>query len=110
MHRQILGLDGSDKTQVDHKDRNRLNNQRANLRLATRAQQQQNLPAMGGRSRFRGVSWDAANDRWRATVVFQGKQHSCGRHKTELEAALAAEAFRLEHMPFAVPDPELANA
>jgi hypothetical protein len=109
MHRQIMGLPKGDPAQVDHMDHDRLNNCRANLRIVTQAEQQQNLPSMGGMSRFRGVSWDARNKKWRATVNFQGRQYSCGRHKDEVAAAMAAEKFRLEHMPCALPDPELAR-
>lgn len=109
MHRQIMGLIAENPLQVDHRDRNRLNNHRWNLRVATRAQQQQNLPSAGGRSRFRGVSWDETNKMWRATVVFEGKQYSCGRHHKEIDAARAADTFRLSRMTFANPDPELAK-
>lgn len=107
MHRLILGLDFGDPLQGDHRDRVKTNNQRSNLRIATRPEQQQNLPSMGGTSRFRGVSLCRQTGRWRAAVVFKGRQHSCGRHASETDAALAAEAFRSEHMPFAQPDPEL---
>lgn len=109
MHRQIMGLQPGDPREVDHRNRITLDNHRSNLRIVTHAEQQQNLPAMGGTSRFRGVSWDAKNGKWRATVILDGKQHSCGRHADEVDAALAAEAFRRERMPFALPDPLLAE-
>lgn len=108
LHRYLLGLEHGDPRQGDHKNRDRLDDRRANLRIVTRAEQQQNLPSMGGASRFRGVSICSTTGRWRATVVFQGRQYSCGRHESEIAAAKAAEAWRLEHMPFAMPDLELA--
>lgn len=36
-----------------------------------------------------------------------GRIHWLGRHPTEVEAALAAEAFRHKHMPFSRPDAAL---
>jgi AP2-like factor, euAP2 lineage len=59
MHRQILGLAHGDKLQVDHKDRNSLNNTRENLRVATAAQNgANNGKQRGNKSGFKGVSWD----------------------------------------------------
>jgi len=43
MHRYILGLFNGDKGQVDHRDRNGLNNQRDNLRIATRRENRANV-------------------------------------------------------------------
>jgi hypothetical protein len=94
MHRQILGLDFGDPLQGDHRDRVKLNNQRSNLRVATRAEQQQNLPSMGGTSRFRGVSFCSQTGRWRAAVTFEGRQWSCGRHNSEIEAALGSRSIQ----------------
>lgn len=36
MHRQLAGLDKNDQREVDHINRNKLDNQRANLRILTR--------------------------------------------------------------------------
>lgn len=110
MHRELLGLEHGDGREGDHINRLPLDNRRENLRVVTHAQQQQNLPSMGGTSRYRGVSWFAETSKWRAAVVFQGRQHHLGLFVDEVEAARVAEAFRREHMTHAEPDPELARA
>jgi len=85
MHQQILGIKG-----IDHKDRDGLNNQRFNIRPCTNGQNQMNArPRHGCSSRFKGVSYHNQNDRWRATIVLNGKQHSLGCYSTQEAAALA---------------------
>lgn len=116
MHRFILGLRPGDPRQVDHIDRNRLNNTRQNLRVVDGAGNGQNTAARPNRanvaersSRFRGVTWYARYGKWRALVTVGGKQHSGGYHEDEVDAALAAQALRDALMPLAGPDSELAK-
>jgi hypothetical protein len=108
MHRQVLQLEAGDGRHVDHINRDRLDNRRANLRYATPAENRQNTAARGGTSVFRGVSWDADNGRWAARAMIDQRNHFVGRFRSEIAAALEAQAFRLERMSFAEPDPELA--
>jgi hypothetical protein len=109
MHRMIMGMANNDGRQVDHINRNRLDNRRANLREVTNAQNRQNLPAMpGSTSRFRGVSWDRATKTWIAQCRKDDRIYWLGRFTSEVQAARVAERFRTEHLPFAEPDPELA--
>jgi AP2 domain-containing protein len=100
MHRVVLGLTAWNPTQVDHRDRNKLNNQKANLRLANPAQQRQNVDAIGGRSQHRGVTFDPKRNRWVAQGFLDGKNHHVGRFKTEEEARLAAIEWRQRNMPY----------
>lgn len=106
MHRYLLGLSPGDAGCVDHIDGNGLNNQRANLRIATHAQNMQNQQSRGGASQFRGVSWSTAKQCWAA----KGCGELVGWFDDELEAAIAAQAWRDEHMPFARPDAALVAA
>lgn len=108
MHRQLLGIAPGDPIMADHRNRDRLDNRRANLRRATRAQQQQNLTSWGA-SRFRGVCRHADGERWRAEVRIGGKRYYLGAFDSETEAAEAADALRLELMPFALSDPALVE-
>lgn len=113
LHREILGLTRGDGVKIDHLDRDRLNNQRSNLRLATDALNQQNRGSHGKTSRFRGVCWRSAaryqTAPWHAQVTLDRKNHHLGYFADEVSAARAAEAFRRQYMPYALPDPELVK-
>lgn len=101
MHRRILGLAQGDPLEGDHVNRNRIDNRRANLRIATRHQQAQNLPSAGrGYSRFRGVKLFTPNGRWIAHAKVNGRTHYGGYFATEEEAAAAASALRARLMPY----------
>jgi len=98
MHRLLLlGLEPGGKREVDHIDRNRLNNQRANLRIVSRAINSRNVPPVGASS-YRGVSFHAASGLWRARAKVDGTTHHIGSFTSEAEAGAAAKAFRLQHM------------
>ena len=84
MHRLLMGV-----ADVDHKNRDGLDNRRANLRLATRGQQLANRRSWG-RSRFKGVH--PSREKWRAQIVVNGERHELGRFDTEEEAAAAYAA------------------
>ena len=100
MQRLLLGLEPQERREVDHVNRDRLDNRRENLRSATRQQNLQNLAARGGRSQHRGVSFCKQTGRWVAKVKIGYQEHWLGRHDTEEQAAAVASAYRAEHMPF----------
>lgn len=67
MHRLIM--DARDGEEVDHEDGHGLNNQRHNLRKATRTQQLTNRPAFkNNKSGYKGVSWYPVTKRWKMDV------------------------------------------
>ena len=70
MHRVLL--DASPDLAVDHRDGNGLKNQRANLRLATKAQNGQNRRPQAGRL-TKGVHWCTRDQRWVAKITVAGK-------------------------------------
>jgi hypothetical protein len=107
MHREILGLTATDKIEVDHINCDQLDNRRSNMRLVTHPQNLQNRNPRGqsnGSSGVRGVSWDAATQKWRATVHYQDKQVSLGRHVSKEAAAQAVTEFRRERLPYSAGD------
>lgn len=102
MHRLILGLDRGDAREVDHRNRDRLDNRRENLRVGTAALNQQNREGIPNTSsRFRGVIWERQRKKWRAQVMLNGRTVTLGRFDHEEDAAAAASSWRAEHMPFA---------
>ena len=90
MHRLILGLRRCDGKITDHRDRNGLNNQKANLRLCTNQQNGQNKrPQKGGTSKYKGVYWHKPREKWCGKVATNGKNQHLGYFVGEAEAAKA---------------------
>jgi hypothetical protein len=84
MHRVIASARAG--PQIDHVDRNKLNNTRRNLRPATNAQQQANRLSTTGRSKG---TWMASADRWYARIKIGGRSRHLGCFPSEEEAARA---------------------
>lgn len=107
LHRELLGLSPGDPREGDHIDLDRLNNQRSNLRIVTKAQNLQNKSAYrtsrhGRRtSRHRGVCWDKAKQKWHAYASIDRHMHHLGHYEAEEDAARAASDFRAQRMPYA---------
>lgn len=88
MHREILKVPkGMD---VEHADRNKCNNQRSNLRAATRSQNMANVHRIKkdvAHSQFKGVSYLGHAKRWCAYIRFDYQQIHIGYTNEEREAA-----------------------
>lgn len=98
MHRVIFGAVSGQ--QVDHIDRNRLNNVRANLRLATASQNAINRVS-ASKTGYRGVQQDYR--RFKAMIWAAGQFYLLGRFSNAIEAARAYDkAARQLHGDFAV--------
>lgn len=103
LHRELLGLARGDGLKGDHRDRDKLNCRRSNLRVSTHRGNMQNTSSrMGTSSRYRGVHWSKAHQRWQAQVGVDGKSTYLGLFDSEEEAANAAKAARLKLLPFAI--------
>ena len=89
MHRLIMKAP-RDKF-VDHINGNGLDNRKANLRLATPAQNNWNSKSgMGrGKSRYKGVKWHKHSKKWVVTIGVNGRRESIGYFTDEKEAARA---------------------
>ena len=100
MHRLILNA-GSGQ-QVDHIDKNGLNNTRGNLRFCTIAQNAQNRRHRGGASQYRGVFWYEKSSRWGVRITARRETQFLGLFLSEEEAAKVYDrAARELHGQFA---------
>ena len=114
MHRQIMNAKPGQ--QIDHKDRDGLNNQKPNLRFCDHAQNLMNAKKRNNcSSKYKGVSWHSQNGKWRASIGIDGKFISLGCFLTPEEAAeaynrMATELFgdfaRLNQLTGAVDRPQ----
>ncbi len=89
LHRFILGLENS--SQVDHINRDRLDNRKINLRFATQTEQNFNSKKRkNSTSKYKGVHWQKDIKRWRSVITINNKKVNLG---TFLDENLAAEAY-----------------
>lgn len=100
LHREILGVSGVRGVEVDHVNHDRLDNSRANLRLATRRLNAQNRSSDRRRPGLRGAHFDTGEGKWRAVVWLDRKRHHLGWFRTAEEAATVAAEGRRRLMPF----------
>lgn len=104
MHRVVARRKGLPSGRmVDHRDRNRLNNKRRNLRAATNTENQCNKgPQSNNTSGFKGVSWHKKARKWSAQIRLHGKQKHLGLFELAKDAAQAYDtAARQLHGEFA---------
>lgn len=89
MHRIILSA-SDDHVEIDHVNRNGLDNRRLNLRICSHSQNLMNTPLRENKtSKYRGVHWDRERDKWMTTIRMNGKTISLGRFDSEEDAAMA---------------------
>jgi HNH endonuclease len=99
LHRQVLGLDFG-VGMVDHINRDKLDNRRANLRLTDNSHNRWNSNPVGhGASSELGVCWDSGKQRWRVAIGLDGRIRYLGRYRSEAEAIAVARTFRATHDP-----------
>ncbi|HXP07569.1 MAG TPA: hypothetical protein VN828_03695 [Acidobacteriaceae bacterium] len=89
MHRDIMGAVKGDE--IDHRVGVGLDNQKHNLRKATRSQQRANQgPRKDNRQGFKGVK--ANRDKWAARITHKGHRYHLGVFLTVEDAAKAYAA------------------
>jgi hypothetical protein len=91
LHRWLMGCTVRDGQLVDHRDRNKLNCQRSNLRITT--------PSGNNQNRTPGPRANAYPNkgRWIARVKLRGHMHNLGTYDTPEEAQAVAAAWKQEH-------------
>ena len=88
---------------VDHKDRDKLNNCKSNLRKATRSQNMMNRDKFRGTSKFKGVHFSEKTNKWVASISIDNVQINLGSYDTQEQAGLKYNLKAKElHKEFAV--------
>lgn len=102
LHRLLM----PDVPEIDHRDRNALNNRRSNLRPATRSENVRNCRSKVNAHGYKGISRVKAHRRpFVAWIGLHGKRIYLGHHETALLAALAYDrGARKYHGEFACPN------
>ncbi len=80
----MIGMDS------DHRNLDRSDNRRANLRLATPSQNRMNrrrLKSLNKTSRWKGVGWCKDRAKWRARIRVNKRLIHLGRFANEIDAA-----------------------
>jgi hypothetical protein len=97
MHREILRA--PPEYDVDHVDRDSLNNQRSNLRLATESQNMgnQRKQIVPRTSKYKGVYWNRTKRHWNAKIEINDHTISLGLFPTQHAAALVYNAAALQY-------------
>jgi hypothetical protein len=84
--------------EIDHRNLDGLDNQRRNLRPATRVQQVQHRGLRkDNRARFIGVTERARLRKWEARISVGGRYEYLGLHPTDRDAARAYNRAAIEH-------------
>lgn len=88
MHREIL--QPSEGKQIDHINRNKIDNRRCNLREVTPSQNQMNRGLLSNnKTGYKGVTYDRDSKKFRAFVTKDGCQMHLGFYETPEDAAKA---------------------
>lgn len=84
---------------VDHINRNKLDNRKANLRAVTVQQNVWNrkIVKKGRRTRYTGIYWNKEAGKWNVRLRVNGRRKSFGYYADEVEAAKAYDAAVKEH-------------
>ncbi len=99
MHRLLL--DAPRALHVDHRNHNGLDNRRANLRLVTRAQNEQNRRGAASHSQTGVRNVGLWHRGYRVRIQVNGQRIEIGRYRTLAQAAAAAAAARAEYGMYA---------
>lgn len=90
IHVLIMKTDKS-SIHIDHKNSDRLDNRKENLRHANHSQNQQNANKQDRNttSKYKGVYWRKQRGRWTASIKKNGKTLVLGTFRSEIKAAQA---------------------
>lgn len=98
MHKAITQRMKLRDGQADHRNQNKLDNRRSNLRLATNQQNHANRGLLRhNTSGFKGVCWHKRAKKWMAHITVNNRSLYLKLHNTKRAAARAYNEAALEH-------------
>lgn len=96
MHRMVMGAQAGEE--IDHIDRNGLNNSRQNLRFVTSSQNKLNQSKRSDNtSGHKGISWCPDREKYQVYINIDRKRKSLGRYKTLEEAIYVRDQAAKAH-------------
>ncbi len=100
MHNIILNRDTSNrKINVDHINRNKLDNRKCNLRIVEATQNQYNKGLQSNNtSGYPGVGFKKREQKWRARIQYKGKEKYIGLFNTKEDAIKARKQAELKYV------------
>lgn len=85
LHRQIMG--SPEGMFIDHRDMDGLDCRRANLRIASHSQNNQNQRLVkSNTSGFKGACWEKSTSKWSSHIRVNGSRRYLGLYSSALEA------------------------
>lgn len=96
MHRIIMAAKKG--AEVDHVNRNKLDNRKSNLRIATRSQNNHNVGLRkDNTSGQKGVSYFKPRNSWVARIQIEGKRFYLGSFKNRDQAIIASQEAQMAY-------------
>lgn len=101
LHWEIIGKPKKG-LEIDHTNKNKLDNRKSNLRICNRSQNNRNVfTNKSNKSGYKGVIWLKQNKKWMAQITFNYKRIYLGLFTNKLDAAKAYnDAARRYHKEF----------